>query len=343
MSTLDGLKTITLRDKSDALGLAEKQFSQLALNFDIKPSKDIQINKVIVVGMGESALAAKIAIVWPSLNVPFEIVRDYSLPNWADKQTLVVVSSYSGNAEEPLSCLTEAQAKNSQIVIIASGGKLAEAAKTNNYLMAKLPVGVQPRMSTFAQLKALVSIFVAYKLAAASAVNKLEELAEKSKSVTANWRADVPTSKNQAKQIAEHLVGKTPIIYGGPKTYPAAYKWKASFNLNAKNTAWCNQYPEYDHNELLGWTSHPIEKPFAPVNLISSFEHPRILKRFEISDRLLSGKRPAPLNITAKGDSLIEQILWLIALGDMTSLYLAILNNVDPTPTNLIEKLKNQL
>jgi glucose/mannose-6-phosphate isomerase len=133
------------------------------------------------------------------------------------------------------------------------------------------------------------------------------------------------------------------VIYAGPLLYPAAYKWKISFNESAKNIAWCNQLSEFNHNEFEGWVSHPIDKPYAVVDLRSKLEHPQIQKRFELSAKLLSGKRPAPLVIEPRGSTLVEQLLWTTALGDFVSIYLAILNGVDPTPVDLMEKLKRDL
>ena len=124
---------------------------------------------------------------------------------------------------------------------------------------------------------------------------------------------------------------------------PVAYKWKISWNENSKNVSFYNEYPEFNHNEFLGWSSHPIEKLFAVFNLRSSFDDPRIQKRFEVSDRLLSGKRPAARNIELQGVSPLEQMLWGSILADFASIYLAILNNVNPTPVELIEKLKVEL
>ncbi len=101
--------------------------------------------------------------------------------------------------------------------------------------------------------------------------------------------------------------------------------------------------PEFNHNEFIGWSSHPVEKPFAIIDLISSFEHPRTIKRFELSDKLLSGKRPKATTVQAEGKTIVEQLLFLVILGDMASTYLAILNNVDPTPVDLVEKFKKEL
>ena len=153
----------------------------------------------------------------------------------------------------------------------------------------------------------------------------------------------MPAAKNPAKKLARELMGLSPVIYSGPFLWPAAYKWKISINENAKNVAWCNQYPEFNHNEFIGWSSHPIEKLYAVVDLKSSFDNPQTKKRFEISDRLLSGRRPAAHVIEAAGDTELKQLLWMTAFGDFVSIYLAILNGIDPTPVDLIEKLKSAL
>jgi glucose/mannose-6-phosphate isomerase len=151
------------------------------------------------------------------------------------------------------------------------------------------------------------------------------------------------TDENYAKQLAYIAVGKTPVFYGGALTAPVAYKWKISWNENAKNVAFWNEYSEFNHNEFMGWTSHPIEKPFAVFDLISKLEHPQILKRFEISDRLLSGMRPKATVINLAGETAIQQLLWGCILADFVSIYVAILNGVDPTPVGIIEKLKHEL
>ena len=191
--------------------------------------------------------------------------------------------------------------------------------------------------------RALVEIFVAAGLAKNSVIAELEKVVPHLEISVKGWTADVPQASNQAKQLASQIVGKTPILYAGPQMFPAAYRWKIDFNENAKNTAWCNVVPEFDHNELIGWSSHPIQKPFAVVDLVSSYEHPRVLKRFEVSDKILSGMRPKAITINAKGDNVLEHLLYLVLLGDFTSTYLGILNGVDPTPVVLVEKFKKEL
>ena len=163
------------------------------------------------------------------------------------------------------------------------------------------------------------------------------------KSSIADWVPTVPTTKNPAKQLALDIVGNSIVIYAGPKLFPVAYKWKISFNENSKNVAWCNEFPEFNHNEFLGWTSHPVEKPYKVIELRSDLEHPRVIKRFEVSERLLSGLRPAPEIVNAVGDNELEQLLWTVAFGDFVTLYVALLNGLNPTPVDLIEKFKKQL
>jgi glucose/mannose-6-phosphate isomerase len=125
--------------------------------------------------------------------------------------------------------------------------------------------------------------------------------------------------------------------------FPAANKFKICLNENAKNIAWVNQYPEFNHNEFIGWSSHPPQKPYAVVEFRSDLEHPRVQKRFEVSQRLLSGLRPEPQVVKPEGDSVLKQLLSSSNFGDTTSIYTAILNGVNPTPVELVEKLKKLL
>jgi glucose/mannose-6-phosphate isomerase len=298
---------------------------------------------VVIDGMGGSALAASLLSSWPKLKVPLQIVRNYDLPDYASESTLFIASSYSGNTEETLSALKQAEQAGCEIAVIASGGELEKIAGDKNYPLFKIPSGFQPRMAVLYNFAALIQLFESMELIAGGSVEELNKTADWLSTNTLDWGADIPTSKNKAKELALEIVGKSVVIYSGPLFAPVGYKWKINFNENSKNIAWCNQLPEFNHNEFLGWTSHPVQKPYAVIDLRSSFEHPRVLKRFEIGDKLLSGRRPAPLLVEAFGDTLLEQMLWTITLGDYVSLYMAFLNGLNPSPVDLIEKLKSEL
>ena len=340
---LDDLKYIHERDVQDALGVTEKQWKQLEHKFPVSFRPKHDIHNVVFAGMGGSAIPAVFLQSWPGVNVPFEIVRNYHLPKYVSKNTLFVASSYSGNTEETLSALHDAEAKEANIIVMTTGGKLLEHAKSKNYPIFEIPAHLPPRMSVLNFLAACVRAFEQVGLIATGSHVLLHETAKWLEQQVSAWKPTAPASINLAKQIAQELMGKTVIVYSGPLMWPAANKWKININESSKNLAWANQYPEFNHNEFMGWTSHPVDKPFAVVEIRSNLEYERVQKRFEVSERLLSGKRPSPIVVEPQGDNLLEQLLWSTVLGDFVSIYLALLNGVNPTPVELVEKLKTAL
>lgn len=343
---LDDQNLLSEKDPFGALEVALNQYKQAELVSEvINPNSDATINKVVVTGMGGSALAALLIKSWQEskLNITFEIVRDYKLPNYVDDKTLVIASSYSGNTEETLSCLDEALKKGANIGCVSSGGKLVEIAKNNELPYVVLPSGIQPRMGVIANLRAILAILVSYGVVSQSDFDEVKNLGSWLNIESKKWGRDVLTNENQAKQLALLSAGKTAIFYSSTAMGGVAYKWKISWNENAKNVAFWNVLPEFNHNEFMGWTSHPVEKPYVVFDLRSSFDHSKITKRFEISDRLLSGKRPKANVIELQGESVIAQMLWASIFADFVSIYLAILNGVDPSKVELIEKLKQEL
>ncbi len=342
MDVLDNANMIAQRDAQDALGVVEKQCAYFTLQFDATFQPTAPVSAIVWAGMGGSALPMVVVQSWPQTKVPFEIVRNYEIPPYVGENTLFVASSYSGNTEETLEALSHAEKAGAQIVIVAAGGKLAEIAREKGYPLFAIPAGIQPRMATFAFVNAFTQIIRDLDVAYAD-IQELSSVGEWLTHEIQAWKADRVTDNNYAKQLALKLMGKTVVMYAGPKLFPAANKWKICMNENAKNTAWANQYPELNHNEFIGWSSHPIEKPFAVVEIRSDLEHVRTQKRFELTERLLSGMRPAPIIVTPAGDTLLKQLAWTFALGDFVSVYLALLNGVNPTPVELVEKLKKEL
>ena len=159
---LDDLKMIAQRDKSDTLGVAEKQAQQLEYEFDVQFEKKADIHNVVVAGMGGSALYAEIYRAWPGPAVPFEIVRQYNIPSYVDANTLFIASSFSGNTEETLEALSKAEDQGAQIAVISAGGKLTKIAEAKSYPLARLDSNIpQPRMSAYNAFKALLTILEA--------------------------------------------------------------------------------------------------------------------------------------------------------------------------------------
>jgi glucose/mannose-6-phosphate isomerase len=340
---LDDLAYIHKIDKSDALGIAIKEPDQLdyAFNLNLKTFSNIQ--NVVYAGMGGSALAASLSLSWPGYKLPFEVIRNYDLPAYVNGQTLCIIASYSGNTEETLSALTQAEQKRAQIVIIASGGKLKAQAEEKGYPIAVIPVAKQPRYAVFYNFKALYQIITSIGVATNEDNEAINRAAEFLRGQVQLWKPDIPTKDNLAKQIALDALGKSVVIYGGPLLAPAAYKWKISFNENAKQVAWTGVYSEFNHNEFIGWSNQPVDKPYCIIDLRSQFEHPRISQRFVLSSKLLSGKRPSPIVVDASGNNLLEHLLYSVLLGDFVTLYCSIAAGTDPEPVDLVEKFKVML
>jgi len=340
---LNDLQYFHERDANDALGHVERQAEQLI--YDVEVFQDqVAADSIVYAGMGNSALAALVGGVWPGYSKPFEIVRGYDIPAYVSAHTYFIAASYSGNTEETISALEQAEARGATIAIITSGGRLAEIAREKNYPLALLPKTTQPRYALLSNLKALLTLLSqAGLVTSANWEAELAGAAAYLKSALQAWLPTVPTAKNSAKQIALDVIGKSIVIYAGPKLAPAALKWKIGFNENAKQIAWTNQLPEFNHNEFMGWTEQPIAKPYAVIDLRSDLEHPRIQKRFEITERLLSGKRPAPIVVAATGETVFEQLLWTMALGDFVTIYTGLANGLDPSAVDLVEKFKKQM
>jgi glucose/mannose-6-phosphate isomerase len=347
VNMLDDMNVLKQRDPSGALEVAAGQYEQTAFDALVEnPENDgRKITNVVVAGMGGSALAALLVKAWlgQELKIPFEVVRSYDLPEYVGVNTLVIASSYSGNTEETVNVLAKAREKSAQLAIIASGGKLRIAAEEIGAAHVLIPAGIQPRMAVLYNLRALMALLVHFGVVSRDRFNEIAETGEWLHTETSQWEKEVSVDKNLAKQLALFAVGKTPVFYASNLFAPVAYKWKISWNENAKNMAFWNELPEFNHNEFIGWSSHPIEKPFAVLDLLSSLDHERVKKRFEISDRLLSGKRPKAHPVHMQGDTVLRQMLWASILADFTSIYVAILNGVDPTPVDLVEKLKVEL
>ncbi|MEX0934425.1 MAG: bifunctional phosphoglucose/phosphomannose isomerase [Candidatus Saccharimonadales bacterium] len=342
---LDKIDYIDRFDSGGALAVALQIPNQL----DAKAELSLDFNKediknIVVCGMGGSALAANICRDWwqDRLDVPFEIIRDYNLPAYVDSNSLIICSSYSGNTEETISCFNQAIEVNAKLVVVTSGGKLEELASKNKQTLIKMELGYQPRMAMFSGVKLLADIFDSLGF-----VNNASAEVESAKNLlltsVGDWGKEIPEDKNIAKQIAERLMGKAIWVYASNQFSSASYKWKIGFNENAKTIASYNVIPELDHNELIGWTSHPVEKPFAVVELRSHLDSDQINKRFDEMNSLLSGRMPAPMEIELKGQNRIEQLLWASALGEFVSIYLGVLHGVNPLEVEAIEKFKQHL
>ncbi|MBI2626503.1 MAG: bifunctional phosphoglucose/phosphomannose isomerase [Candidatus Nealsonbacteria bacterium] len=312
-----------------------KQFGvglKAAKNIGTKGSFD----KVLVCGMGGSALPADILNMWledQKMNLSLHIHRDYGLPYWADKKDLAVCISYSGNTEETLSAFEEARKKNLKILAIASGGKLAQLCRSHNIPIAIIPAGLQPRMALGFQFAALMKILANSGLIQSDLkdISDLENLLKPK------------TLENQGKKIAKNLKNKIPIVYASRKFQYLARIWKIKFNENSKTPAFYNYFPELNHNELVGFENNG--SPTSIIILRDANDLPRIKKRMGLTASIMK-ERDINVNIDIieiLGKNTINKIFSSILLADWASYYLALGYKVDPTPVKLNDEFKKRL
>jgi glucose/mannose-6-phosphate isomerase len=307
------------------------------------PSLDA-ITAVVFCGMGGSAVAGDVLkqTFRDRLGVPVDVNRSPLLPAFAGPDTLVLVSSYSGETSETLSAAREALARGCRMIAVTSGGTLASICADNGVAAARVPGGAQPRAAlghlTFTMLGVLE---------AAGLVPSLEaDVAEAVDALAASAAAlgpEVPSADNRAKQLAAWIGDRVPVTWGAEGIGAvAAMRWKTQMNENGKVPAWHATMSELDHNEVVGWT-RPYGERHAIVALRSSHEHPELAARFRLSADIASDAGAAIEEVRAPNLGPLASLLALIHTGDYASCYLALVRGVDPTPVDVITGLKAAL
>jgi glucose/mannose-6-phosphate isomerase len=305
-----------------------------------------EIEHLVIAGMGGSAIGGDLLrdLVVDQCDVSITSVRDYTLPSFAGGQdTLVIACSYSGNTEETLSCFQQALGTDARAMAITTGGKLSTLAKEAGVPVIEFDYGAQPRAALGYAFVLLLG--TAYRLGLVRDYS--DEIAEAS-AVMETWqeeiRPETPTADNPAKRLASQIHGKLPITYGAGFLTATAHRWKTQFNENAKSWAFFECLPELNHNAVVGLGIPGIVRETGRViALRSALERERIHERWEVTSELLARESVTAHQVWGRGESKLSQMLSLIHFGDYVSFYLAMLNDVDPTPVDTIAFLKRRL
>ncbi|MDG1237640.1 MAG: bifunctional phosphoglucose/phosphomannose isomerase [Flavobacteriales bacterium] len=308
---------------------------EIGKNTNLKAPKNT-INNIVITGLGGSGIGGKIAtqLVADQLKVPAVINNDYSLPKFVNENTLVIVSSFSGNTEETLEALKSAQKANAEIACITAGGKLAQIANDNNYNLLVLPTAFSPRaMLTYSVIQQLF-LFHHYGF-----INN--EFIDDTRETVKLLDNEVDDIMAVAKQTANALFEKTTVAYSEASMEGVITRFRQQINENSKSLAWEHVFPEMNHNELVGWAGGKDE--YAVLIFRSSFEHSRSSVRINISKDIFRKYTSTVLEFNAKGDTLLAQSFYHILLGDWISVYLAELNKVDDVEVKVIDFLKAEL
>jgi glucose/mannose-6-phosphate isomerase len=298
---------------------------------------------LVVAGMGGSAIGGALAraALGDHASRPIFVTRAYGLPPWTTPETTVLCASYSGNTEETLACYESAAALGAQRVVVTTGGRLAELARADRVPVIPLPGGFQPRAAVAYMTVASLEV-AALCGAGPRLTSEIDVAASHAEQLVAEWGPDA-AGDSLAKEIAGTLLGSAPVIAGAGLTAPIAYRWKTQINENAKLPCFAHELPELDHNELVGWEGAESVGRFAAVFLDDSDAHPRVKARMELTEKLIADHATASLHLETRGQTTIERVFSLVLLGDLVSLYLAVLRGVDPGPVEVIEKLKADL
>jgi glucose/mannose-6-phosphate isomerase len=298
---------------------------------------------LVVAGMGGSAIGGALAraALGDTASRPILSSRGYGLPPWTTPDTTVLCSSYSGNTEETLAAYEAATALGAKIVVATSGGKLAEQARKDGVPVVPVAGGFQPRAAVAYMTIAALEVAAACG-AAPRIVSDIDVAAEHLEVLVSEWGPDGPDD-GAAKTLARALQGTICVIAGADVTAPIAYRWKTQINENAKLPAFAHELPELDHNELVGWEGAASLGRFSAVFLEDTDIHPRIGQRVQLTTELIATESIPTHRVMGSGSTPFERIFSLVLLGDLVSLYLAVLRGADPGPVVAIDELKNRL
>ena len=311
------------------------------LEFDL--DRFSRIDNIVIAGMGGSAISGDIAklLTKNELSIPITIVRDYSIPNWADDRTLFILSSYSGNTEETISCFNASILKSKMIISITTGGELESLSLANDIKVVALPSGYQPRAALGFSLVTLLAVLYKINLVSVDFLHLVIKASNTLDNFYDEYCAEGLLAESIAKQIKDGVIA----IYGvESSTDHIASRLRAQIAENAKMLSTFNVLPEMNHNEIEAWNNFQ----FVDMNKIAIWiddedDHPRISDRIKITSDLLEEIGVHNVFIKFSGDSYQERCLKLLFFNDWISYYLAKVNSVDPIPVNRIMNLKSKL
>ncbi|MEM2686973.1 MAG: bifunctional phosphoglucose/phosphomannose isomerase [Thermoproteota archaeon] len=348
ISTLDNVEAIRMIDRGNMEWMISSFPSLLkeavTLSRGLALPEDYRnVKEIIVCGMGGSAIGGDLFkdLSQSILPLCISVVRDYNLPKYVGESSLVVAVSYSGNTEETLESFKQAYERGSRIVAIASNGLLEKACSKLKIPFLGVPSGYTPRSALPLLFIPLLKIAeeIGFPLVGEGELVEAQRLVE---AYNLSLTPENPLSRNPAKQLAARLHEKLPIIYSMGHLKSVALRYKDQINENATMRAMCDQLAEANPNEVDAWEKIDFKELLHVVFIDSRFKSPYLA---ESVNQLVSTieKEGVGLSIVKPlGETMLEEMLSAIILGDWVSYYLAILRGVDPTPVRLISELKSK-
>lgn len=323
-------------DTKDALHTILSLPHQMREGYELAKNVRLQrpFSRVVVAGMGGSGIAGQLLkMVMDSdeeCTVPVTVACGYDAPREVDKDTLLVAVTYSGNTEETLSAYKMAVRKGCQSVLVSSGGKAEELASINKHPHVKVPRGLEPRMALGYLFFPLLRIMHDAGVLKAGR-GEVDDLAD------SLGRQDL---RGQAVELSAKCYERIPLVWADGSFWPVAYRWKTQFNENAKTPAFWHEFSELNHNEIMAFSNRPAG--FHAIILSTDRQHRRVAKRIGLTKDIVQRRGVSVTEIGLKG-SLLKQVFSAILLGDLTSYYLALRYETDPSVSAIIEDFKKDL
>jgi glucose/mannose-6-phosphate isomerase len=292
---------------------------------------------LIACGMGGSGIGGELAraAIGRRLQGPIRSARSYALPPEARPEDLILCSSYSGSTEETLACFEAAGELGAKRIVATTGGALEAAAREAGAPVIGLPSGMQPRAA------------VGYMFGAACEVAALAGVAprlrEEIEAAAAHLEDRREAIAARSLELVERLGEGAAVIYGCDLTVPVAYRWKTQINENCKIPAFWHELPEADHNELVAWEGAGEAVSLAAVFLLDRDQSDRERRRIELTAKLIGDRARAVELIEVEGETRTARLFEAVLLGDLVSLQIAARRGIDPSPVELIERLKDEL
>jgi glucose/mannose-6-phosphate isomerase len=346
LSSLDA-DTIAAVDPSGMLGDVLAQPLQLGdalwrtQSAGIRP-RDMPAG-IVVCGMGGSAIGGDLAqaALGDRATRPITVVRGYALESWTPPESFVLCASYSGDTEETLACFEAAGAAGAHRAVITTGGRLAELAREEGVPVIGVPAGMEPRASVVymtigvMECAAMCGAAPALHAEIDTATALLERLVEE-------WGPGA-ADDSLAKSVARALDGTIPVVHGATVTVAPARRWSTQLNENASSPAFWTELPEANHNQIVGWERGRGEAPFSGVFLCDPDQHPRVQRHVDLAKEELERVGAPAVQLHTHGESRLERVLSAVLLGDLVSVYMAVLADIDPTATPALSRFKSEL
>jgi glucose/mannose-6-phosphate isomerase len=299
------------------------------------PALPAEVSQVLVSGLGGSGIGGTILSEYAGskASVPVMVSKDYFIPAWVGSETLLIISSYSGNTEETLEAFRNGLKAGAMIICVSTGGELAKLADANGVPLIRIPGGKPPRAClgySFTQLCGLLDyygILPGVLLEIEMAIMLLE-----------SEQAAIMT---EAESLARGIAYSLPVIYTSPGYEGVAVRFRQQLNENAKMLCWHHVVPEMNHNELVGWAEK--QPKIAALFMRNSDEYYRTARRMEICKEIISALAGKTIEIHSKGDTEMERLIYWIHLGDWISWFAAVERNQDAMEIDVINRLKGEL